>query len=193
MLSNKILPCSIPLTIEAKLSSIKIISAASFVTSLPEMFMDTPMLAILRAGASFTPSPVTATRSPTFFRLSTMISLWVGDTLAKTSYWYLLKVALNFISICSGSSCIHFRMSSPLMTVAWLCSYISWSTIPTFLAMARAVVGWSPNGLKHNEQLMHKNDVIILSIGAFLTNYSCICKYLHYKLVALIDLSYNFE
>ena len=60
-------PCSTshpPATMEAKLSSMRIMSAASLLTSLPEMPMASPVLAFFRAGASFTPSPVTATFSP---------------------------------------------------------------------------------------------------------------------------------
>ena len=48
----------------AKLSSISTMSDALFDTSVPEMPMATPMSAFLRAGASFTPSPVIATTSP---------------------------------------------------------------------------------------------------------------------------------
>ena len=45
----------------AKLSSVRIITAASFDTSVPVIPMATPMSAFFRAGASFTPSPVIAT------------------------------------------------------------------------------------------------------------------------------------
>ena len=45
----------------AKLSSVRIITAASFDTSVPVMPIATPMSAFLSAGASFTPSPVMAT------------------------------------------------------------------------------------------------------------------------------------
>ena len=48
----------------AKLSSVRIITAASLETSVPVMPMATPMSAFLSAGASFTPSPVMATMSP---------------------------------------------------------------------------------------------------------------------------------
>ena len=47
--------------IELKLSSIKIISAASFATSDPLIPIANPTSAIFKAGASFVPSPVTAT------------------------------------------------------------------------------------------------------------------------------------
>ena len=48
----------------AKLSSVRIITAASFETSVPVMPIATPMSAFLSAGASFTPSPVIATMWP---------------------------------------------------------------------------------------------------------------------------------
>jgi hypothetical protein len=47
--------------IEAKSSSIKIISAASLVTSDPEIFIEIPISPYLIAGESLTPSPVTPT------------------------------------------------------------------------------------------------------------------------------------
>jgi hypothetical protein len=50
----------------AKLSSSRIISAASLETSVPEIPIATPMSAYSRAGASLTPSPVIAT---TYFSL----------------------------------------------------------------------------------------------------------------------------
>ena len=48
----------------AKLSSVRIITAASFETSVPVIPIATPMSAALSAGASFTPSPVIATTLP---------------------------------------------------------------------------------------------------------------------------------
>ena len=67
-----------------KRSSKRIMSAASFATSVPVMPMATPMSAALRAGASFTPSPVMATICPSCLRARTMRSLWKGDTRANT-------------------------------------------------------------------------------------------------------------
>ena len=57
-------PSSTPVTMEAKLSSSRIMSAACLETSEPAMPMATPMSAFFRAGESFTPSPVTATMAP---------------------------------------------------------------------------------------------------------------------------------
>src|SRR3990172_772055 len=70
-------------TIEAKLSSLITITAASFATSLPRLPMATPMSAAFSAGASLTPSPVTATTSPDARSAETIASLWAGEVRAK--------------------------------------------------------------------------------------------------------------
>ncbi len=57
-------PSSTPATMLEKSSSVITRSAASRATSVPLRPMATPMLAARSAGASFTPSPVTATNSP---------------------------------------------------------------------------------------------------------------------------------
>ena len=51
-------PHMIAFTIEAKLSSIRIIAEASFATSVPAIPIEKPTSAATRAGASFVPSPV---------------------------------------------------------------------------------------------------------------------------------------
>lgn len=51
-------------TIEAKLSSSKMISEAAFATSVPQIPIANPTSALFKARASFDPSPVTATISP---------------------------------------------------------------------------------------------------------------------------------
>lgn len=50
-------PSSTPVTIEAKLSSNKIMSAACLDTSEPAIPIATPISAFFKAGESFTPSP----------------------------------------------------------------------------------------------------------------------------------------
>ena len=50
-----------------KLSSVRIMSDASFATSVPAMPIATPISACCSAGASFTPSPVIAVISPICF------------------------------------------------------------------------------------------------------------------------------
>jgi hypothetical protein len=57
-------PSWTPLTVLAKLSSRRIMFAASLLTSEPEMFIAMPRSAFLSAGLSFTPSPVTPTMWP---------------------------------------------------------------------------------------------------------------------------------
>ena len=68
----------------AKLSSVRIISAASLVTSVPVMPIATPMSARVSAGASFTPSPVMATMFPCCLRMLTRRTLSSGATRATT-------------------------------------------------------------------------------------------------------------
>ena len=76
-------PSSMALTIVLKLSSARTMFAASFATSVPVMPIAIPMSARLSAGASFTPSPVTATISPNSFIASAIFSLCCGLTRAK--------------------------------------------------------------------------------------------------------------
>ena len=70
------------LTMVAKLSSARIMEAASLETSVPVMPMATPMSAALRAGASLTPSPVMETILPLRCQAETMRILCSGDTRA---------------------------------------------------------------------------------------------------------------
>ena len=77
-------PPSTAETMVAKLSSVRIMSAASFVTSVPVIPIATPMSARLSAGASLTPSPVIETTLPLRFRTSTRRTLSSGATRATT-------------------------------------------------------------------------------------------------------------
>ena len=58
-------------------------SAAFFATSVPVMPMAKPTSALFKAGASFVPSPVTATIDPSFFKAVTNKYLSSGDERAK--------------------------------------------------------------------------------------------------------------
>ena len=62
------LPHITAFTIESKLSSRRIISEAYFATYFPLIPIANPTSAFLRAGASFIPSPVTATILPFCFK-----------------------------------------------------------------------------------------------------------------------------
>ena len=55
------LPSSTAFSIDAKLSSVKTISALFLATSVPVIPIATPISAAFKEGASFTPSPVIAT------------------------------------------------------------------------------------------------------------------------------------
>jgi len=82
MLSKMTRPSRTASTIVAKLSSARIILAASFVTSVPVTPIAMPMSADFSAGASLTPSPVIATTLPSACSASTMRSLCAGATRA---------------------------------------------------------------------------------------------------------------
>ena len=69
-------------TMVAKLSSAKIMLAASSVTSVPVSPMAIPMSADFSAGASLTPSPVMATIFPSACSASMICSLCFGATRA---------------------------------------------------------------------------------------------------------------
>ncbi len=71
-------PSRIACTMVAKLSSARIIFAASLVTSVPVSPIAMPMSADFSAGASLTPSPVIATTLRSAWRASTMRSLCSG-------------------------------------------------------------------------------------------------------------------
>jgi len=71
-------------TIEVKLSSRRIISQAPLATSVPVIPIANPTSALVRAGASLVPSPVTATTPSQVWIPSTRIYLSSGEDLAKT-------------------------------------------------------------------------------------------------------------
>ena len=72
-------------TIEAKLSSNKMISQAALDTSVPAIPIANPTSAFFKAGASLVPSPVAATTSPLYLNPVTKAYLSSGLDLAKTS------------------------------------------------------------------------------------------------------------
>ena len=84
ILSYIFLPCLTASTIVTKLSSVKIISAAFFATSVPFFPIAIPISAFFNAGLSFTPSPVIATTAPVCCQALTILTLCSGVTLANT-------------------------------------------------------------------------------------------------------------
>ena len=82
MLVKTLRPLTTALTMVAKLSSAKIMEAASLLTSVPVIPMATPMSAFFRAGASLTPSPVMETMQPRRCQAETMRILCSGETRA---------------------------------------------------------------------------------------------------------------
>ena len=82
MFANTPRPLTTAFTMVAKLSSARIMEAASLLTSVPVTPMATPTSARFKAGASFTPSPVMATTQPRRCQASTMRILCSGATRA---------------------------------------------------------------------------------------------------------------
>ena len=110
----------------AKLSSVRIIAAASLETSVPVMPIAMPMSARLSAGASLTPSPVIPTTWPLPLRMSTKRTFCSGVTRAITP-----------ISSISASAC------SSLIS-ANCAPEIARPSMPSSRAIASAVMAWSP-------------------------------------------------
>jgi len=142
---------------EEKSSFSKIMSAASLVTSEPEIPIEIPMSPCLMAGESLTPSPVTPTTFPIAWQALTMSNFWAGVVLAKTICGFLTQ-ASRICCPTSYPSSKAFTIISPWITIAFafckasLLSYPSYLRsslvlrviIPICLAIAAAVGGWSP-------------------------------------------------
>lgn len=99
------------LTMELKLSSRRMMAALYLATYVPAMPMAKPTSAFFNAGASFVPSPVTATTSPLYFRPVTSAYLSSGLDLANTSslslilsnsYAFAIVSTLNSFSVSSA-------------------------------------------------------------------------------------------
>jgi len=69
---------------DLKLSSRRIIPAASFATSVPAIPIANPISAFFNAGASLVPSPVTATTLSNYLRPVTRANLSSGEERAIT-------------------------------------------------------------------------------------------------------------
>mmetsp|Transcript_27263 Transcript_27263/g.81197 ORF Transcript_27263/g.81197 Transcript_27263/m.81197 type:complete len:656 (+) Transcript_27263:717-2684(+) len=150
-------PCSMPSMMEAKLSSFRMMSAASWATSVPRMPMAMPTSASLSAGASLTPSPVIAVMwPPSCWKARTMERLCIGETRAKTQVcftqflqkiWHFsveLAVRASWVKLSSWGSCS--SSCAPVITRkarASSSNSVAGMT-PMRRAMASAVHGWSP-------------------------------------------------
>ena len=129
MFLNTFLPLETALIIVAKLSSAKIMVAASLETSVPVIPMAMPTSAFLSAGASFTPSPVMAVICPLFCHALTILILFSGETLAYTEIFSTFSLS---------------HSSSFLSSIRPVIAISPSRYIPASLAMATAVVLWSP-------------------------------------------------
>ena len=122
-------PSSTAATRVAKLSSRRMTSEASLVTSVPETPMATPMSASFTAGASLTPSPVMAVMCPRRLKARTIFSLSLGLTRAKTVVSSMTR---------SSSASLMAESSPPERTRS------PGRQMPVSRAMAQAVALWSP-------------------------------------------------
>lgn len=143
------------------------IAADYLATSVPAIPIANPTSAFLRAGASFVPSPVTATTYPLYFKPVTKAYLSSGLDLAKTkslslilsnyypfaivstrSYFYCSYAYLMVLAQ-SQTAVLHFLQTTPPTSLLKSHPYITSSSfsprmIPTSLAIALAVTILSP-------------------------------------------------
>ena len=125
-------PCATASAIEVNESFFSIILAVSFATCVPRNPIAIPTSAFFKAGASFTPSPVIATILPAFWKISAISNFCFGVVRANTAVDRILFFQSLVSDFISGKSIpvITFPSSS--------------STKPTFFAIFKAVLGWSP-------------------------------------------------
>mmetsp|Transcript_17820 Transcript_17820/g.40376 ORF Transcript_17820/g.40376 Transcript_17820/m.40376 type:complete len:279 (-) Transcript_17820:1741-2577(-) len=130
------------LTMDAKLSSMMMMSEAFLATSVPWTPIANPTSAFFSAGASFVPSPVTATVCETPILLA-----WMPETSRCLSSGVDLPMTLSFGQTLSNScwsstspGATRSRKVFPSMTLP----SSSLSMMPHFLAMAAAVFMLSP-------------------------------------------------
>ncbi|RUS22692.1 hypothetical protein BC937DRAFT_87735 [Endogone sp. FLAS-F59071] len=123
------LPHMMALTMLEKLSSIRMMLDASLATSVPVIPIENPTSAILSAGPSFVPSPVTATISPSSLSLRTSTRLSSGLDRASTCSLGMIA------SISEGGSFLNTGPSMTIPPCVW---------IPHCLAILLAVRTLSP-------------------------------------------------
>ena len=132
----------IPSTIVLKLSSVSIISDAFLDTSVPDIPIAIPTSALLSAGASFIPSPVTATTSPLSCSAFTILILVSGLLLATIDMFLIsfLKSSSSKASIYVASTAIfpssNNPNSSPIAFAVFILSPVSiFTSTPAQLAI----------------------------------------------------------
>lgn len=104
------LPYLTAVSTEQKLSSVKTISEAFFATSVPVIPIAKPTSALFNAGASFVPSPVTATIEPCSFNPVTSRYLSSGEERAST--FNFLVTSLNALTFYTDSVIVPVFASS---------------------------------------------------------------------------------
>ena len=139
------LPHLIPLTIVENESSVSIMSAAFLETSVPDIPIAIPTSAFDNAGASFIPSPVTATTSPSACSACTILILLSGLLLATIDI--VLISSLNSssvkVSIYDASTALILFLrrpkSSPIALAVFMLSPVSiFTDTPAWCAVSTA-------------------------------------------------------
>mmetsp|Transcript_31673 Transcript_31673/g.77667 ORF Transcript_31673/g.77667 Transcript_31673/m.77667 type:complete len:335 (+) Transcript_31673:1239-2243(+) len=147
MLSYTHRPHLTAMTMDAKLSSITMMSAAFCATCVPVCPMAKPTSARLSAGASLVPSPVTATVcgvvTREFWMPVTRVSLSRGEERASTRRWGQI-LSNSFWLIVSSALTTRSLKSIPVITQNSDALKSSSVRIPHLRAIAAAVRGLSP-------------------------------------------------
>jgi len=112
ILSKIFLPHLIAVTILVKLSSNRIIPAASLATSVPAIPIAKPTSAFFKAGASLVPSPVTATTLLSYFSPVTKRYLSSGVERANTFRYLAISENLS-----KSFTCIFPSFPTPSMGI----------------------------------------------------------------------------
>ena len=116
MQSKMFLPYFTAVMMELKLSSSRMIPAASFATCVPAMPIANPISAFFKAGASLVPSPVIATTLFSCFKPVAKMYLSSGDDLARTrSSLVICSKILRFLTYSLSSSYFCTRPSTSVL------------------------------------------------------------------------------
>lgn len=116
MQSKMFLPYFTAVMMELKLSSSRMIPAASLATCVPAIPIANPISAFFKAGASLVPSPVIATTLFSCFKPVAKMYLSSGDDLARTrSSLVICSKILRFLTYSLSSSYFCTRPSTSVL------------------------------------------------------------------------------
>lgn len=135
------------MTIDPKLSSSRMISAASLATSVPAIPIAKPTSAFFRAAASLVPSPVTATTLSSYFKPRQRMYLSIGVDLASTfkSFTTSLKAWISLMT--SFSSPFYLLILKPPTVFLKSAPVMHLNLPPNLSVSGSPVVGIMPHSL----------------------------------------------